>query len=624
MTLHAPVDLPALLPAVIAAVRDAGALLRAECLRADGPRGSDSHADIDEEIEALLRARLTGLLPALFRGEETGVQPAGPGGEGWCWLVDPHDGTSAFLQGHRGTAVSVALLRAGVPVLGVVYAPFSPDRGDDLIAWAEGAGPLTRNGMPVPTDLRDGTLRAGAIVFVSQDAPRKPATNATLCAPARWIALPGIAYRLARVAAGDGVAAVSLAHPVGHDLAAGHALLRGAGGVLLDERGREVTYTPDGRTAVRRCFGGAPRAARELAARDWHAVYEDREPRQAHRVPLRWPRAGDDTRIARATGVLFGQVIGDSLGSLVEFRSPTDIARSHPGGVRHLADGGTWNTLAGQPTDDSELALALARCLAAHGRHDEEAVARAYADWYASDPFDIGSTTRVALAARHRARLDDPAARLSEHAQFPAARDSQANGALMRASPIGIHAAGDPARAAALARRDARVTHPHAVCGEANAAFAAAIATGVAGADTADMLACARGVLGDDDAGRVIADTLARAVAGELPVAHSDQMGWVLIALQIAFRQLLHVDDVEAALVETVGLGGDTDTNAAITGALLGARHGRDAFPSRWVLPVIACRPLRGFAPNPRPAAYWPDDLPALAEGLLARGSTAR
>ena len=68
--------------------------------------------------------------------------------------------------------------------------------------------------------------------------------------------------------------------------------------------------------------------------------------------------------LSRAQGCLLGQLIGDSLGSLVEFQRPERIRRSYPGGVRDMADGGTWNTIAGQPTDDSEMALLLARSLA--------------------------------------------------------------------------------------------------------------------------------------------------------------------------------------------------------------------------------------------------------------------
>lgn len=59
---------------------------------------------------------------------------------------------------------------------------------------------------------------------------------------------------------------------------------------------------------------------------------------------------------------------------------------------------GTWRTLPGQATDDGELALSLARSLDAEGRFDEQAVARAYAAWYLSSPFDMGRTTRMALA----------------------------------------------------------------------------------------------------------------------------------------------------------------------------------------------------------------------------------
>jgi ADP-ribosylglycohydrolase len=75
---------------------------------------------------------------------------------------------------------------------------------------------------------------------------------------------------------------------------------------------------------------------------------------------------------------------------------------------------------------------------------------------------------------------------------------------------------------------------------------------------------------------------------------------------------------VEELLVATVGRGGDTDTNAAVAGALLGALHGRGAFPPRWIYRVLACRPLAEAAdPRPRPMVYWPDDVLELAEALL-------
>ena len=98
--------------------------------------------------------------------------------------------------------------------------------------------------------------------------------------------------------------------------------------------------------------------------------------------------------LARAQGCLVGQLAGDALGSLVEFLSPEEIHRSYPAGVRKLADGGTWNTIAGQPTDDSEMALLLARMLTERGTYDPDAALRAYQFWldscllYTSDAAD--------------------------------------------------------------------------------------------------------------------------------------------------------------------------------------------------------------------------------------------
>jgi len=56
----------------------------------------------------------------------------------------------------------------------------------------------------------------------------------------------------------------------------------------------------------------------------------------------------------------------------------------------------------------------------------------------------------------------------------------------------------------------------------------------------------------------------------------------MLLALQNAFYQLLHASSLERGVVDTVRAGGDTDTNAAIAGALLGAVHGRDVIPQQW------------------------------------------
>src|SRR5262245_58272142 len=259
---------PRILQQTIQAVGEAGDVLRRELHRLEGPRGHGDHAEVDELVEQLLRSRLLLIHACNFCGEETG-SVVGPDST-HLWLVDPNDGTSDFLKGWRGSAVSVALLREGVPVLGVVYAFAYPDGAGDIVAWAKGC-PLSRNGVEIKTDLPNRSLPL--LVYVSRSADNNSVANTECVKPWRYVALPSIAYRLARVAAGDGVAAVCLNRPNGWDVAAGHALLRGDGAVLVDGAGDEVRYSPDGTCTVTDCFGGTPDVVRELCRRDWRPVF---------------------------------------------------------------------------------------------------------------------------------------------------------------------------------------------------------------------------------------------------------------------------------------------------------------------------------------------------------------
>jgi ADP-ribosylglycohydrolase len=190
----------------------------------------------------------------------------------------------------------------------------------------------------------------------------------------------------------------------------------------------------------------------------------------------------------------------------------------------------------------------------------------------------------------------------------------------MRVAPIGIWA-GSPETAAAAAMADSTLTHPHPVCMIACGAYAAAIAAGIAGAGRADMQQTARAIAaGAGEHGAAVVTTLDRAAGGTPPDDFQHRMGWVLTALGNAFYHLATTPDPVEALVRTVGAGGDTDTNGAIAGALLGAAEGRNAWPARWSLPVLTCRPEPGLGvARPRPEEYWPDDLTDLAEALLPR-----
>ena len=239
---------------------------------------------------------------------------------------------------------------------------------------------------------------------------------------------------------------------------------------------------------------------------------------------LSWPRTVGDGTLDRAAGCLFGQVIGDNLGALVEFKTEQEIAHHYPNGVRDLHDGGQWNILEGQATDDSELALALARTLLKTRRHDREAIAAAYGDWYDSGPFDMGATIGRALSAAASADAERKAPAASSGAN----ETSQANGSLMRVSPIGIWAR-QPEVADRFAREDSGLTHPNEVCVDACGVFAAAIAEGIRSGMRDAMLRVALAHALTD----AVKDALRRAANGEAPQGYSGgKSGWVLIALQ--------------------------------------------------------------------------------------------
>ena len=603
------------LDVAIAAAMQAGELLRSELHRSGGPRGSDGHAPADAEAESLIRTALLEATDWSFLGEETGVagKPAGD----TVWIVDPNDGTSAFLQGRRGSAVSIAAIRGGEPILGVVFAFAYPDDAGDLIAWAQGS-PVTRNGLPVPSTLANAALDRYSMVLLSQKADRNPAASQRCVAPGRFLALPSIAYRLALVGAGEGVVAVSTHGPVGWDYAGGHAIVVGAGGVFVNESGGPIVYSSTGQSQASSCFGGAPAAVRRLLRQPWKDASLAAKAAAEGRFSLP-AKPGvlerDPGVLTRAQGCLLGQLAGDALGQLVEFKQPDAIRGRYPKGVAELVDGGTWNTIAGQPTDDSELALMLGRSIIERGRYDPRAAVEAYAHWYRSGPFDCGPTTTKALdaAASALAAGKDPV----EAAQQAASRTSQSNGSLMRVSVLGIHCARRPEKVGELARLDSSLTHPHPLCQEACAAFTSAIAVAIGRGGTPQE--CLEAALRATDPSGVVRTALERAGAGSQPDNPPDQQGGGLIAIQNAFYQLLHAPSLRDGIVATVMIGGDTDTNAAIAGALLGAVHGRYAVPLAWRNLILSCRPIPEVAAKrPRPREFWPIDALELAEALLA------
>lgn len=340
------------------------------------------------------------------------------------------------------------------------------------------------------------------------------------------------------------------------------------------------------------------------------------------------PRS-DGCAFDRATGAVFGALVGDAAGAVLEFlREPLEerhleLALSMPGG-------GVWGVAPGQITDDGELTMSLLRALVEDPERPTERAARHYAAWVESRPFDIGTTTRASLGClrdpeiKALAETEGEAAVMTTIAQRRC-MSSKANGSLMRISPLGVWAASRPREVAVrAAAADARLSHPSDACVGAARAYVAAIRYLIlVDGDVDGALLEAHAAISDSnnpDSNNRSNNSFAE-VRGWLDDAKrnvivpcSPQDGFVRIGFTHAFRHLLNGTSYVDAIRQTLAGGGDTDTNACIVGGLLGARWGASAIPQRLREAVLDCDTTRGA--HPRPNFLHPRDVVALVRAL--------
>ncbi|MEZ4529705.1 MAG: ADP-ribosylglycohydrolase family protein [Thermomicrobiales bacterium] len=220
------------------------------------------------------------------------------------------------------------------------------------------------------------------------------------------------------------------------------------------------------------------------------------------------------------------------------------------------------------------MALDVARSLAAFPDVNMDDMAARFLAWRNSEPKDIGNTTRDALDRMARGVPWDEAGEQAHISRGP--RDSAGNGAIMRCAPIAMRFRANPARVRSVSIDVSRITHANPLCTWASVAVDQAIADLLDGAPVDSAItASARGI--DDP--EVVA-SIAHAQSATRDETRSG--GFVLDTLGAAYWSLSQTDTFEEAVVTAVGLGGDTDTTGAVTGALAGARYGYAAIPERW------------------------------------------
>ncbi len=284
----------------------------------------------------------------------------------------------------------------------------------------------------------------------------------------------------------------------------------------------------------------------------------------------------------RCVGALAGTCVGDALGMPVEGWTWTRI-RQHYGEVRDMLPARLG---AGTFTDDTLLTMALAESLLAQeGRVVPEDLVRRFRAVY--DP------RRGFGAGMHRLiRLWDEGVPWEEAARRVFDGGSYGNGAAMRVAPVGVLFPGDLHAAYKAAVAQAQVTHAHPLAQQAAGlqamAVSLAMVTSAASFDPEDFVAELEASL------PASAETLRRSLMLLLDVKDRWQDRDLIVhklgngaaahrsVPTAIFAFVTFWRSFEEALVYAVSLGGDTDTIAAMTGAIAGAFHGLRAVPPRW------------------------------------------
>jgi ADP-ribosyl-[dinitrogen reductase] hydrolase len=163
----------------------------------------------------------------------------------------------------------------------------------------------------------------------------------------------------------------------------------------------------------------------------------------------------------RTAGCLLGLACGDALGRPVEFKSPDTIDASH-GTLDEMVGFGTHGQPAGTITDDTELALRIARSLVSTAGFDGADIASRFVSWYDSGPFDIGLMTSDALSRiQAGAPWDDAGQAVWE--SRPEGSNA-GNGSVMRCAPYAIAYAGDEQYLGEISERSSAITHADPRC----------------------------------------------------------------------------------------------------------------------------------------------------------------
>jgi ADP-ribosyl-[dinitrogen reductase] hydrolase len=273
-----------------------------------------------------------------------------------------------------------------------------------------------------------------------------------------------------------------------------------------------------------------------------------------------------------------GLALGDALGAPFKFMRAGRIPVPLP------AFELPWQGLPpGTTTDDTAMARNLACSLVAVRRFDPADLVARHLAWFRSGPPDVSSLTRKVLQRVSEGADAEQAAEAIWRLRGPEV--SAGNGSVMYCAPLGVAYAQRPGELLRVAPKLSALTHFDGRCRTAVVAVTLAIAGLVRGDPPRPAAGAAVDAVLPLVGGEEL-EFLIDAIGDSRPVDGPDQ-GFCLYAAGAGLQALVREAPFEEAIVRVVRLGGDTDTNGAVAGALLGAATGASSLPDSWMSRLV-------------------------------------
>lgn len=261
----------------------------------------------------------------------------------------------------------------------------------------------------------------------------------------------------------------------------------------------------------------------------------------------------------RALAAFLGFAIGDALGATVEFMTKGEIAAQY--GIHRNIIGGGWLRLApGRVTDDTEMALLLARSLVRKGKIDTHDICDEFAAWLKAGPIDVGNTCRRGI----RRYITQGTV---EGVFF---EGDAGNGAAMRILPVALATVGNPDKAAAWSLAQCHITHHHPLSDDASFALVRMLHSLLSGGDKRYVRKIADALI---DSHRVF----------RFEPYQGQSSGYIVDTMQTVLHFFFGTDTFADCVIQTVNQGGDADTTGALAAMLAGATYGMAAMPATWL-----------------------------------------